>query len=900
MYYVNQKITIDKDFSTMPNQLYPVLNIISDLAFELSEKGIILVCSDKIQKFLLTEAEIPIGKQIFDVFPKEFSEHCISSVQIALKQNLFQSFDDRYIQKEKKICFHGWVIPNPSESSGIFSLFDCTAQVETEEKIQKIEGKSNKFQRNLDQRATEQLDEFIEFYENAPIGYQSIDPDGYFWMINETGLKWIGYTRDEVIGKMKFSDLLDSAGKKKFESLFKEFKETGIARNHEYELYRKDGSSFPILLNSKAIYNSQGEYIHSRSTIYDNTEKKAVEEELRKMNHFYEIASRLSKSGYWYIPLDRSDTYFASDPVIEILGEELREDHCYNQENQWLANVKLGDMKMGLEAMKVVEETIAGLRDSYDIEYIYRRPLDGKKIWIHEIGNILCDSDGNRIFLTGVLQDITQQKKLEEELSAAKEAAEAANRAKSIFLANMSHEIRTPMNAILGFSQILQKNQQLDEKSRSYLEIINRSGEHLLSLINEVLEMSKIEAGHLDIHPVHFNLVSLLQNIQNMFQQKMDSKNLSLEVMIYPGTAEMIYSDEKKITEILINLLSNAYKFTSLGGVILRCRTEKNQIGKNSHSLILYIDVEDTGIGIPPEEIPLLFKPFEQTSQGKLTSGGTGLGLAISINYARMMGGDITVTSTQNVGSCFHVRLIVQESEKEGIKKPINKTDGNRILKLKPGIQTNRILIVDDNKENRLVLKEFLELSGFVTNCAENGREAIQAVKNQRPDLIFMDLKMPGIDGFETSRRILALKEGKGIPIIAMTATILDLDRREISEAGILDVLSKPFQEQELFSMLEKTLGQIFSDEENDHEQKTQYLLDYNNMSQIALDVIPKELINNLISATSKAHFDQLIEYIDQINLYSPNVSQMLRNMASEYRYEDILRVFKEGITHED
>ncbi len=884
----------------MSNTLCADLNVISDLTFLISKEGLILEGSVNGCKFFLDEPQLYVGKLIQDVFPREFSDHCLSWIQIALETNRIQTFDDLYVAASHKYFFHGWIIPHLSQFSVTMILLECSEQMVIKEKFKEVEEKYVQLQHDLDLRAKEQSAEFLEFYEKAPIGYQSINHDGFFRMINETELIWLGYTRDEVIGKMKFSDLLDDSGKKKFEKYYKEFKEIGTAHNHEYELFRKDGSSFPILINSTAIYDHQRDFLYSRSTVFDNSEKKAVEEELRKVNHFYEIASLLSKSGYWFIPLDRKEVYFASDPVIEILGEELREDHCYHLENQWLLNAKLGDMKLALDAIQVIQDTIAGLRDTYDIEYIYRRPLDGRKIWIHEIGDTLCDANGTRVFITGVLQDITHQKRMEEDLSAAKEAAETANKAKSVFLANMSHEIRTPMNAILGFCQILQKNQELDEKSRSYLEIISRSGEHLLSLINEILEMSKIEAGHLDIHPTHFNLIVLLQNIQKMFQQKMDSKNLSLDLEIYPGTTEIIYSDENKITEILINLLGNAYKFTSFGGIKVRCRTETNQDRKGLHEITLFIDVEDTGIGISPEEIPSIFEPFEQTSAGKQISGGTGLGLAISLNYARMLGGDITITSSQSVGSCFHVRLVVQGSEKEEIIESLKKVSGSRLLKLKPGLKAFQILIVDDNEENRLVLKEFLELAGFATHCVKDGRDAIQAVKEQRPDLIFIDLRMPGCDGFETSKKILAMEEGKNIPIIAMTATIHDLDRREINESGILDLISKPFQEKQLFTKMEDIFGKIFDDEEIADDRREQDLWDNKKLTSIPIDGIPKELKEHLISATSKARFDQLMEYIDQVDSYSPPTSQLLWILAREYRYEDILSIFREGITNDD
>jgi CheY-like chemotaxis protein/nitrogen-specific signal transduction histidine kinase len=473
-----------------------------------------------------------------------------------------------------------------------------------------------------------------------------------------------------------------------------------------------------------------------------------------------------------------------------------------------------------------------------------------------------------------------------EQLSQAKADADAANRAKSTFLSTMSHEIRTPMNAILGYAQLMSRDPNLSADAKANLAIIGRSGEHLLGLINDILDMSKIEAGRIELNPATFNLPRLLDDLASMFRLRAEAKALRFEMLVDGESVPYVLADEGKIRQALINLLGNAIKFTRQGQIrmhVTLCR-KSDQLWMSAH-------VEDTGSGLTDDEQKKLFEPFTQTSRGVNSQEGTGLGLAISRKYARLMGGDITVSSQRGQGSTFRFEIPIEPGD-AGVA--IRRKAHPRVVALRAGQESPKILVVDDHVENRDWLMKLLSSIGFSVESADNGQAAIRTWESWKPRLILMDVHMPVMDGLEATRRIKADPRGKETAIVILTASALDEDRRAVAQTGADDFIAKPCREEDLLEKIRALLDLAY-DYEDVGEADSKPLAGIAALGS-ALAQLPLELVEELRNATSignKRLLDSLILKVPQAG--DAAAARSLQELADKYQYDDLTRLLEEA-----
>jgi PAS domain S-box-containing protein len=520
---------------------------------------------------------------------------------------------------------------------------------------------------------------------------------------------------------------------------------------------------------------------------------------------------------------------------------------------------------------------------------------DGTEFPIEATFSLLETDEGLLIF--SVFRDVTQRNASEErsrQLEILAAQAEAANRAKSAFLSTMSHEIRTPMNAILGYAQLMMRDAGLGADAISSLKVISRSGEHLLDMIDDVLDLAKIEAGHEMVALQTFDLRVLVRDLEAMFRLRMSAKGLQFEVRLEGEEVEYIEADEGKIRQVLINLLGNASKFTERGGVVMTVALNR----RGDDRLWLSARVEDTGVGMTAEEQSSLFQPFMQAQNGQpMRRDGTGLGLAISQKLVTLMGGDITVSSTPGQGSTFCFEIPVVQTEGGDLRTwagPRGRAVGIEARQVAP-----RVLIADDVPDNREWLGRLLNSLGFSVRSAENGKAAVSVWEQWRPQLILMDVHMPVMGGLEAARHIRSSPDGKETVIIALTADVREEHRRRIFEHEVNDFISKPCSVSQLLEKIRRHLGieYVYEQEttgEDAGKEDLSAALAEQGPDLNHLKDLPADLVGQLAEAAlngQKAAISQLLPMVEE--RIGEQSARALQQLADEYQYDKLMQLLE-------
>ncbi|MGL5062311.1 MAG: PAS domain S-box protein, partial [Microcoleus sp.] len=644
----------------------------------------------------------------------------------------------------------------------------CAFQDITERKC--TEKLLREYNQNLESQVADRTAELAKAQEKFAKAFRSSPnaititriSDGRHLEVNESFCRMMGYSHDEIIGKTAV-ELNFWASLAERDRMIKMLRNKTALHNYELQFRNKNGTERTALLSIETIDIDGEPCFLSMSS--DITDRQKAEAALREAEEKYRNIYENALNGIFQIAADGK--YISANPALaHIYGYESAAELIAAQPN--FSNQLYVNPHRREEFVILMDEY--GILSNFESE-VYRK--DRKIIWISENCRSVRDSAGNLLYYEGFIKDITASKQAEIKMQQAKEAAEAANKAKSTFLANMSHELRSPLNAIIGFAQVAIRSQTLSPENQENVGIILRSGEHLLTLINQVLDLSKIEAGRTTVNEKNFDLYRLLDDLEDMFALKAEDKGLQLEFDRDAEVPHYICTDEVKLRQVLINLLNNAIKFTSEGGVSVRVRggvgnrqnhNRERAIGR----YLLHFEVADTGAGIAEEELDRLFEAFVQTKTGKDAQEGTGLGLIISREFVQLMGGDIAVSSEVGTGTVFEFDIQVHLVEAADIE---TKKTKRQVIALEPNQPRYRLLIVDDKPLNRQLLVKLLNPLGFELREANNGKEAVEIFMDWEPHLIWMDMRMPVMDGYEATKQIKTTTKGQATAIVALTAS---------------------------------------------------------------------------------------------------------------------------------
>ena len=628
---------------------------------------------------------------------------------------------------------------------------------------------------------------------------------------------------------------------------------------------RKDGSEFPTLMNGSLIYDVDNAPMYFSATAIDISGLKKRDLEIKT------LSTALEQSPVALVITDLNGfVEYASPAIKDMTGFDPAE----------LSGQEFSVMKPGATPDAVYKDLWS--------------TIESGKVWKGELTNqrkngelypeslVVCpvfNEQGVAVNYIAIKDDLTLRKQAEDE-KIARKAAEKANRAKSVFLSNMSHEIRTPLNAILGFSQLLLKDREIGEDQKKRLNTIFRSGEHLFNLINDILDISKIESGRVSIIDENFSLKNLLGDLELMFKFQTREKGLAFNVEQLTRMPEFIVGDEKKIRQILINLLGNALKFTKAGGITLSL---SSFTAEERHWIRM--KVADTGSGIEAGHLANIFESFAQTRTGR-DAGGTGLGLAISRNLAELMGGSLVVESEKGQGSTF--TLEVPFIPEDSLVHDKEEDDYSRVVMISEESRPCRILIADDVEVNRILLLELLEPLGFETKTAENGAEVLNLLENWMADAVLMDLRMPVMDGYEATKEIHRIY-GNDYPVIAITASAFEVDEKVSVQQIFTDYIKKPFRLEILLQVLKEVLGikYLFNEEPAASSFHGSRQID-----RERAQILPAEFRRTFLDALEQGEIQLMIDSVSSLQEEYPEEAQSLKILLDGYDYETLLHLF--------
>jgi len=757
------------------------------------------------------------------------------------------------------------------------------------------------FLRDIDERRRvvnalqESERKFATLFRFSPAATSLSDMSAGFRLadVNEAFEQTMGYERGDVIGRTS-AELELWPYPEEFAAGESQLRRHGRVRNFEFHFRRKDGIVRNGLISVETIELGGAAFVLA-ATI-DVTELRRSEEALRETSQqLFKIASCVPDT-IWTIDLSGRFTYLSSNvqrthgwTVEEALNRNLRD--LVTPEQAIKNEVRLAEELNRASSLQYDRNSVA----TFESEELRK---DGTVFWAEINASLLWSDDGRPIGVIGITRDISERKRAEselqqhrehlehlvqqrtEELMIARDQAVAASQAKSAFLANMSHELRTPLNAILGFSSIIEESESVPAEHRNTARILHRSGEHLLGLINELLDMAKIEAGTVALENVPVDLHNLVVEVLDLMKVRTNEKLLELCLEKSPEVPPFVRTDPAKLRQILINLVANAVKFTKRGGVTVYLHAER------SPRLSLQMEVADTGVGIPIEDQERIFAPFVQL--GNSPMGGTGLGLSITSQYVRLMGGAITVESAPGSGSRFRILLPVEMAESG--PEPAAWAETERVSGLAAGQSAWRVLVVDDQEDNRVLLQRLLADIGFEVRVAVNGAEALEAFRTWRPHFIWMDWRMPDMDGGQATACIRGMEGGREVKIAAVTASAIPEQWTAILASGVDDMVNKPFRREEIFECMARLLGvQYVYGKTPPLSSRTTPL----ELISDALRVLPVALRQELADAVISLDIEHIKEVVRRLSELDADLGATLEGLVSRLALSPIRRALR-------